>query len=264
MNTKTILKKGSQGSEVKLLQQYLGFAQDGVFGAGTAAAVVAFQAMHHLEADGIVGEKTWAALEAAYTPATAKPKIVKMPITEHITKKKGRPITYIVVHYTAGGSSKAGMAAKTRDVFVKRAASADFCVDDNTIVQVNPDLKNYYTWAVGDGGGKYGVFNTNSISIEMCSTLQAGTSSSKPNHSGWSVSEAVQKRTIELIRYLMQEYNVPISRVIRHYDASRKACPGLLGWNDGEVYDAATGNKTKFKNNSSKWEAFKKRIQGPK
>lgn len=51
---------------VRVLQQRLGIAPvDGQFGGQTEAAVMAFQRQHGLEVDGIVGDKTWAALFAA-------------------------------------------------------------------------------------------------------------------------------------------------------------------------------------------------------
>jgi N-acetyl-anhydromuramyl-L-alanine amidase AmpD len=57
-----LLKKGSTGPEVKELQKALGIGADGIFGAGTAAAVYQFQLEHNLTADSIVGSKTWEAL----------------------------------------------------------------------------------------------------------------------------------------------------------------------------------------------------------
>lgn len=70
----------------------------------------------------------------------------------------------------------------TRGVFLSRKASADFIVDDKDVVQVNPDLERYYCWAVGDGKGKKGITNSNSISIEMCSTRKKNTLFAIPNH----------------------------------------------------------------------------------
>ena len=69
-----ILKQGSQGGEVKEVQRrlklwgyYKGEA-DGVFGAGTRSAVIAFQKKHGLKADGVVGKSTYKALgmESSY------------------------------------------------------------------------------------------------------------------------------------------------------------------------------------------------------
>lgn len=62
------LREGAQGSPVKQLQerlQQLGFEPgipDGDFGSATKAAVVAFQKSKGLITDGIVGERTWTAL----------------------------------------------------------------------------------------------------------------------------------------------------------------------------------------------------------
>jgi lysozyme len=62
-----ILKRGAKGNAVKRLQKALVAAGqatgvDGDFGPGTDSAVRAFQAAHGLQADGVVGPATWAAL----------------------------------------------------------------------------------------------------------------------------------------------------------------------------------------------------------
>ena len=57
-----ILKEGSSGKSVEVLQRKLGIAVDGDFGPATRKAVVGFQVKHDLTADGIVGPKTWKAL----------------------------------------------------------------------------------------------------------------------------------------------------------------------------------------------------------
>ena len=67
MANNPVLKKGADGPAVERLQRALNSANhavavDGDFGNGTKRAVMAFQAAHGLEADGIVGPATWAAL----------------------------------------------------------------------------------------------------------------------------------------------------------------------------------------------------------
>jgi murein DD-endopeptidase MepM/ murein hydrolase activator NlpD len=57
------LKLGSKGADVKYMQKSLGITADGDFGPNTKAAVMKFQAAHHLLADGIVGPKTWGLLK---------------------------------------------------------------------------------------------------------------------------------------------------------------------------------------------------------
>ena len=64
------ISKGDSGSEVKLCQERLtlhGYAcaADGVFGSGTESLVIQFQRAKGLGADGVVGDNTWAALDAA-------------------------------------------------------------------------------------------------------------------------------------------------------------------------------------------------------
>ena len=63
-----VLRQGSTGGEVKEVQRrlkqwgYYTGAVDGIFGAGTKKAVIAFQKKNGLTADGIVGKATFAAL----------------------------------------------------------------------------------------------------------------------------------------------------------------------------------------------------------
>lgn len=72
-----VLKKGSRGSSVKILQYYLCFlsyfnlklpyvAVDGIFGDETRDAVLAFQSLYGLDVDGLVGRDTWDMIQNAY------------------------------------------------------------------------------------------------------------------------------------------------------------------------------------------------------
>ena len=131
---------------------------------------------------------------------------------------------YIVVHYTGAGSSSAGNALSNCKYFAagNRNASADFFIDDAGIWQYNPDISRYYTWAVGDGYGKYGITNANSIEIEVCQRAYAA----EP----FTANEI--SYLTQLVSYLMKLYNIPKSRVVRHYDASRKMCPYYYAKNE--------------------------------
>ena len=259
----TTLKIGTKGEEVKKLQQALGILADGIFGVKTEDAVKAFQKSNNLKVDGIVGPMTWALLLKDKCDIN----ITKGYINTHITRLANRPVKYIAVHYTAGGSSKTGSALNTRNVFLQRKASADFVVDDGSIVQINPDLNNYFCWSVGDdknsltGGGRlYGIAtNRNTISIEICSNLKKGSSPEYANHQGWYYTDASLNNAIKLIRYLMKRFNVPKTNVVRHYDVSGKMCPGIIGWNDAYIYNE-DGKQTKDKNNSRKWMEFWNKI----
>lgn len=176
--------------------------------------------------------------------------------THNTTAKSGRSIKYIVIHYTAGISSKSGSAANIASYFAStnKKASADYIVDDANIVQYNPDVKNRYSWAVGGskyrnskGASKYGICtNSNSVSIEICSSNKAY-KVTNANDSNWYFTDAAVANAVELTKHLMNLFNVPASNVIRHWDVTGKACPGIIGWNGD------TGNE-------SKWNVFKAAI----
>ena len=169
-------------------------------------------------------------------------KIEKHTGYSNTTSLLNRTIDYIVIHYTAGSTSRAGTAKNNAVMFSDPAhyASADFIVDDETIVQYNPDVKNRFCWHCGDnknpysmGGKFYGkCTNANSIGIEICSTNPNWTASDQANSKKWSFTEKAVAKAVELTKYLMQTYNIPADRVIRHYDVSGKLCPGIIGWNE--------------------------------
>lgn len=123
-------------------------------------------------------------------------------------------VKYIVVHYTGSGSSKAGSALANCRYFSRgdRQASAHYFIDDSGIWEyADPDV--YYTWHCGDGHGKYGITNANSVGVEVCMD---------GDHPYTAKEIGFLK---ELVLDLMKRYNIPASHVVRHFDASRKMCP---------------------------------------
>lgn len=176
--------------------------------------------------------------------------IIQKTNTNSTTIKNNRDINWIVLHYTAGTSSSKGAAQNTATYFAKAQASADFIVDDNDIVQYNPDPKNRYCWAVGGkkypslatslGAKYYGQCqNNNSISIEMCSK-KINTATLNVSDDDWYLTEATINNAVKLTKYLMQLYNIDINHVIMHHMVTGKWCPqpwcknenALINWNN--------------------------------
>ncbi|MDF2612533.1 MAG: putative phage related amidase [Clostridia bacterium] len=149
-------------------------------------------------------------------------KLVKYNFTANVNKP-----SYIVIHDTGNSTAKANAEAHYKYFNGgNRNASAHYFVDDSTIMQIVKVTDG--AWHCGDGGGKYGITNRNSIGIEMCI------------NSDGNYSKTVQN-TIELIAHLMKSYGIPVERVVRHYDASRKNCPQTMNggtwskWNEFKV-----------------------------
>lgn len=148
------------------------------------------------------------------------------------SNRGGTPIKYIVVHDT-GNPSRGANATAHYNYFNggDRSSSADFFVDDTQVLCVN-DYYKFYTWHCGDGHGKYGITNRNSVGIEFCINVD-------------SDRDKTLERTAQLVRELMQQLNIPIDRVVRHYDASRKNCPQSMS-----------------KNGWAAWYEFKEKLKG--
>lgn len=129
-------------------------------------------------------------------------------------QRRTQSVKYIVMHYVGSGTSAAGSARANCVYFAggNRNASAHYFVDDGGIWEY-ADPSAYATWHCGDGGGRYGITNANSIGIEVCINGDRPYTSKEVGYAS------------QLVRYLMDRFGVPASRVVRHYDASRKACP---------------------------------------
>lgn len=178
-----------------------------------------------------------------------------------------RPINKIVLHYTAGTSSEAKDSVDNSNAFIMatwwnkkwnekgKEVSADFGVDDKYIVQFNPDIDRYSSFAF-EG-------HADAISIEMCSTFDQSVhpfneDEKPPNMPQWKFTDKVLENTKQLVLSLYKKYNreIPLST---HYLEKGKSCPGIKGWNGNKLRDEK-GKKTNVKNNQDKFEAFKAEI----
>ena len=131
------------------------------------------------------------------------------------------PVEYIVIHYT---SNKGDTAKNNADYFAREdtGTSAHYFVDENEIWQSVKDTDTAWHCGGGRQSNKGGTFyqkckNSNSIGVEICMNGKKG------NVRRGSIDTAV-----ELVRYLMERYRVPINRVIRHYDVNGKDCPAPM------------------------------------
>lgn len=150
-------------------------------------------------------------------------------------KKGNSGRKYIVIHYT-GNTTDTAMNNANYFKSVNRGASAHYFVDKTQIVQVVKEEDT--AWAVGRNYGSNNLFgqctNSNSISIEMCST-------------NGKIADETYKNTVELTKDLMNRYGISVDKVVRHWDVCSKVCPGWDGW-------GANGK------DASIWNQFKKDI----
>lgn len=125
-------------------------------------------------------------------------------------------INYIVIHYTGND----GDTAKANTDYFKsvyRGASAHYFVDENSIWLCVADKD--IAWHCGTSGTYKHAYcrNTNSIGIELCS---------RKNSSGAYYFKAdTVTNAVWLTRMLINQYGVPVSNVVRHYDVTGKICP---------------------------------------
>lgn len=122
------------------------------------------------------------------------------------SNRKSSEIDTLVIHYTGNN----GDTAENNGNYFKNnvvETSAHYFVDDTTVVRSVAD-KNI-AWHAGDWD-----INCRSIGIEIAGSTTECTGKTLEN-------------VILLTQRLMKKYNIKKDKVIRHYDANGKICPGF-------------------------------------
>lgn len=174
--------------------------------------------------------------------------IEKKLIKFNTSSRKGTKIKYIVIHDT-GNKNKGANAENHYKYFNggNRNASAHYFVDDKKILQLVED--NMASWHCGDGKGRYGITNSNSIGIEICV------------NSDGDYNKAVNN-TIELTKHLMKVHGIAQEDVVRHFDASTKICPMSMSSNGWRAWYEFKDNLTKVTTSDKKNDILLVNIKG--
>lgn len=136
--------------------------------------------------------------------------IERMIAKTHCYLGQNKP-AYVIIHETDNWAK--GANAKAHATAMKNgnlAGTVHYYVDSQECYQTLEHQDG--AWAVGDGHGKYGISNLNSINIEICVNPES------------NYYLAVD-RAAELAAMLLNQYGWDTSHLKRHYDASRKHCP---------------------------------------
>lgn len=188
-----VIRKGDTGGDVKVLQRAISVNDDGVFGANTEKAVIAYQKSKGLVADGVVGAKTWAALG----------------ITDSVPSgvQTVRKITHIFVHCTAGSQSETPQGLLNFFYKVKRWSRPGYhyvVSADGTITNIWPESKY--------SNGVKGM-NSHSINVAWIGGVD------KAHPKGIDNRTEAQKRSLRiLLKELRAKY--PKAVIMGHRDTS--------------------------------------------
>lgn len=166
--------------------------------------------------------------------------------------RKASSIIYPVIHFTSNKSDTAlGNAKFYRDTN-KRSAGAHYFVDPTSVYESISPLKiayavggsRYTDYKTTGGASLYKkVTNSNSVSIELCSTNGV-------------ISDATINNCIELLYHLKSIYpNLDLTKVCRHFDVTGKYCPA--SYYDGKKYHS---DDKWIGKNPTAWNNFKTKL----
>ena len=190
----TILKKGSRGADVKVLQRYLHLYEDGIFGSLTEEAVREFQKANGLPADGIVGDETWNKLKSTT-----------------LIKSKRR-INEIIIHCSA---TKEGQNFTVSDIRKWHLARGFSEIGYHYIVYLDGSI---HTGRNVDISGAH-CTNHNSHSIGVC-YIGGLDKLGKPKDTRTDRQKTALLRILSLLKGLY-----PNAKIYGHCNFANKACP---------------------------------------
>ena len=187
-----VLKLGSRGNEVKVLQEKLNLKADGIFGPLTEEAVKDFQRSNGLEVDGIVGANTLSKLNLSVNKRTIKE---------------------LIVHCSATPEGKDYSVDTIRQWHLQRGFSD---IGYHYVIYLDGSINK------GRDESKVGAHceghNTNSIGVCYVGGLTADGTKPKDTR-----TEAQKKSLISLLKEL--KYKYPQAKIYPHYKYANKACP---------------------------------------
>lgn len=160
-------------------------------------------------------------------------------------------IKYIVIHYFGGLTTADNISNYWYNTYAGQ--SAHYAVDEKQVIQVVEDED--ISWHCGGGGVgtlKGICTNTNSIGIEVRPNKVDKSTAKDASKKDWYFDTKTIDNLIELVRYLMDKYNIDINHIVRHYDVTKKYCPRPFMGDDINTYYNKTGNQL--------WSEFKAKL----
>lgn len=183
-------------------------------------------------------------------------KLSNLPVTDITDRNRnevprsrnGNPITFIVCHYL-------GVPNADNPDLYGGGYGGHYNIQRNGQIFKAANPRTAVVWHCGgklqgEGGHKFYQVctNYNSIGIE-CGVCYDGTEKEPSGDSNkWYFTQETQESLVWLVSKLMNEYNIDIDHVIRHYDVTGKICPNPYVKNN------------KFKT-SWTWEEFKANLK---
>lgn len=218
-------KEGDKGAVVKQIQKITGCYPDGIWGKVTTECVKAWQKEHHLTADGIVGNKTLAAMgiSVVANAVTTSKKEAFQRNDGMILKKSKRRIDYIVVHCTASPEGQEQTVEQIRAEHKKQGWSDigyHYVVTLDGVVHVGRD--------VDIAGSHVAGYNAHSIGVVYVGGLEKNPKKSYSQLKAKDTRTDQQKASLlSLLMDLRRLYPKAVIQGHRDFPGVKKDCPSF-------------------------------------